>query len=603
MLPNRSNSQFAIRALGGTRIWHRRTQIASGFARPCRIVIPACRMLVTTTLCWAFALPVIDGSAAWARDTAPREPAKQVVASAESQAPKAGDRKADKRDENDAGQEVAQSKVRKLVTRLDDDRFEERNLATRQLVRLGKRVIPQLVEALDEPSREIRFRSGELLRQHFSFSEVVPHLLNGLERSSDSPARGILVQRAKWQLELICQSASTERMLKFWDTDVATFRLNTLSRIEEAKAGNEMSNAILPLVGLIDKAEHFETTLERLEALGLPHGHQFSSGFLIAQTLARGLKGNDDRAAQFAESYVSAFEELVNKMEAENKKPHLIKKEVIDRANYSRGAASYLVQILNDTTTQRSSLLRHIGFPPERLTAEFLNGLSAADRRQCYRDIGKVHIVDMLTESLSRWSQPADDAVVNQLIAGVQQTVDKGDKPKALAYLDALDARWDQSQKIGRANSQLMDQMCQRLLLAAQEARNNREYHPARATHDQFLLLFELNITPENWAFPGELWSQYLSGQQQASSDKQRLALERYVQILERIAELGIDRESNVVKQFLLQMRESVTGDQERLSAGAAVLRQLAAERSQADAQSSIQAGLELWINSRGQAN
>jgi hypothetical protein len=165
----------------------------------------------------------------------------------------------------------------------------------------------------------------------------------------------------------------------------------------------------------------------------------------------------------------------------------------------------------------------------------------------------------MLGELLLEWPNAPQDGVVERLIAATKQTAMVGDKPKALAYLDALAAcQRLASHRLG-IESGLGRQLSERLYRAALEAPNNRVYHPARDIHNKLVALIDMGITPEHSAFPRELCDEYLRGTAQATADDQRLALERYQRILERLRTAGLSLEQAGVEQFMHALRQRLT--------------------------------------------
>ncbi len=86
--------------------------------------------------------------------------------------------------------------------------------------------------------------------------------------------------------------------------------------------------------------------LARLELLSLSYDHRHSPGYVVAQTLAAGLRQNDRAQIQFAERYLLAFETLTRDLQEQGLSRSAIRKEVADRANMSDGATGYLVRFL-----------------------------------------------------------------------------------------------------------------------------------------------------------------------------------------------------------------------------------------------------------------
>jgi hypothetical protein len=242
---------------------------------------------------------------------------------------------------------------------------------------------------------------------------------------------------------------------------------------------------------------------------------------------------------------------------------------VSDRANFSQGAAGYVVQILDKTSPHRALLSTRVGISPERLQSEFCRALASTDSKEYNRGVGKVHIVDMLTEALHRWPDAPNDGVVRSLVAGATKTAAVGDKPKALAFLDALAACRELSNHRLNIQAGLGKRLGERLCSAAAEAPNNRIYHPARIVHDKIVTLIDMGVSPEHTAFPRKLFEDYLKGAAQATSDEQRLALERYVRILRRLHAAGLSLERPGIERFALAMRDRLDTKRDFLAMGA----------------------------------
>ena len=380
------------------------------------------------------------------------------------------------------GTRAAEREIRRLIARLDAPRFESRNEAARQLSAKGHAALPYLAEALGQPSSEVRFRARVLLIRHPSFEEVAPHLVIALEKRHGLRARAILHERVLQQLDVIGQSRSADQLFKFWNLDAASFCSRTAASFDDARTGAEIARAVQPLLGLSDRAARFNDAMERLESLALPCAHQYSPGFVIAETLARGLHENHAARAAFAEQHLEAFETLAANLHLRGLPPHAVRKELLDRANFSQGAAGYLAQTLDETAWQRAILSQRIGVSPESLQQEFLHGVASPDLAQYNLGVGKVHIYDMLSEALHAWPDGPHDGVVQRLVGETAKAAATGDKPKALAFLDALDACRDLSQHGLRVQDGLGERLAERLFDAAKEAENNRVYHPGASS-------------------------------------------------------------------------------------------------------------------------
>ena len=302
--------------------------------------------------------------------------------------------------------------------------------------------------------------------------------------------------------------------------------------------------------------------------MSLPYEHQYSPGFIIADTLARGLIANRKAWIGFAEDYLTSLETLAEGLRAETDSNYAVRKEVLDRANMSQGAAGYLVQLLDDTSPLRTLLAERVGITPEYLQTSFCTGLAATEPQACDRGVGRVHVVDMLTEALQQWPDAPREGVAQQLITAVIEAARSGEKPKALALLDALEACRDLTNHGLRVDAGLGQQLGERLYAAAIAAPNNRAYHPTQSVHGKFIALIEMGITPQHSAFPNRLLADYLQRAEHVTTDEQRLALERYLRILERLRQAGIDVTAPDLPRFICAMRDGVSHRHELLAAG-----------------------------------
>jgi hypothetical protein len=245
---------------------------------------------------------------------------------------------------------------------------------------------------------------------------------------------------------------------------------------------------------------------------------------------------------------------------------------VSERANYSQGAACFLVQILDERSPQRAIVSKRLQVSPDGLRAEFCSGVASTDSRAYERGVGKVHIVDMLTESLSQWPDAPTDGAAQELVAGAMRTAAVGDKPKALAFLDALEACRNLPSHGLNIRAGLGRRLAQRLHIAAAAAPNHRVYYPVRNVHDRIVMLLDMGVSPQHEAFPKKLVEDYLAGDADATSEEQRLALERYVRVLERLRAAGLSLQQPGVQRFTLAMRDRLTGGHDLLAAGVARL-------------------------------
>lgn len=463
---------------------------------------------------------------------------------------------------------VAATDMETLVALLDSPRFGARAEATERLAAKGSDVIPHLVELLDDRSAEVRFRVTMLLLHHHAFEEVAPALLAALDQPHGTRARMILRERALEQIEAVCRLPHAERLFKFWGTNLDRYCLQARTRLDEADTTEQIVGAVEPLLQLRAKSRQFDSAIARLEALSLPYDHQYSPGFIIADTLARGLDVGHLAWIQFAEEYLVALETLAVNLRLQTDSNYAVRRELLDRANMSQGAAGYLVQLLAETSPLRTLLSERVGITPEFLQFSFCAGLASTEPQACDRGVGRVHVVDMLTESLRKWPDAPREGVVQRLITAVIEAAREGEKPKALALLDALEACRDLSNHGLRVDAGLGQQLGERLFVAAMAAPNNRAYHPTQSVHGKFIALMDMGITPQHAAFPSQLLADYLGCAEHVTTDGQRLALERYLRILERLKQAGIEVVAPDVPRFICAMRDGVSTRHELLAAG-----------------------------------
>ena len=254
------------------------------------------------------------------------------------------------------------------------------------------------------------------------------------------------------------------------------------------------------------------------------------------------------------------------------------------------GHAAYLVQVLDATSGPAVLMTQQLDVQPDWLREEFCRGLASIDAAECDRCVGKVHIVDMLTELLLQWPAAPRNEVVAKLVGEIRQTVIEGNKPKALGFLDALDACGELSTHRLNIEADLGRQLAERLCVAAVEAPNNRSYHPARSVHDKIIKLIDLGIGPDHAAFPRAYCDEYLQKAEQATSEEQRFALGRYVAVLERLQAGGLSLEQPGTRQFTLALRDGLVAKRELLASGIAELDRLLRDRRTADGQPDRQA-------------
>ena len=463
-------------------------------------------------------------------------------------------------------------------------------------------MIPYLVEALGEESSELRFRAVVLLDKHSSYQDVAPHLAQALDMPYGERARAILRRRSLQQVAIACQPRNAEKLLHFWGTDPTKFRDEFLLQLAKAQTGADAARVIEPLVGLDRKAASFGDALSRLELLQLSYDHRHGAGFVIADTLAHGWSEDREVWTAFAWQYLEALETLAEGMRQRSFPAAAVRQEVSQRADASQGAARYLVEILNETSQARVQFGQAVSLSPASLEQEFCRGVAAVDSAPYQRGVGRVHIVQMLTEALGKWPDAPRAGVIQQMIDGVVQTLSTGNKPKALSFLDALDACRDVSHHRLDVRSGLGRRFAERLYLAAQQAPDNRVYYAARMTHDRLMALIDMEGPSSPDTFPRQMCEAYLQGAAEATADPQRLGLERYLRILQRLQATNLGLQRPGVMVFVTAMRDQVTAQPESLTQGLAELDRLLrlhqAVAGGIDAQR-VEQDLQAWCMSR----
>ena len=116
-----------------------------------------------------------------------------------------------------------------------------------------------------------------------------------MTRPYGGTARLVLRDRALLQIEEAGEMPFAKKLFDFWGTDLEEFRRRVTFNIMDAKGPQEVAGIVEPLVGLKGKAAKFQDMLSRLESLNLSYDHRHSPGYIVAQTLAAGLRGTTRR--------------------------------------------------------------------------------------------------------------------------------------------------------------------------------------------------------------------------------------------------------------------------------------------------------------------
>jgi len=484
-----------------------------------------------------------------------------------------------------------------VVAQLDSPSFDARNKATDAILAHGKAAIPYLVEAIGAHSRETRFRAAELLRHCYTFEDVAPLLIADVRRRNDALARSILLERAVRQVNTITGLASAEKLFGFWGTSLGTYRREILNQLAEANTGADIAKVVTPLLDVKKKATRFEKMAGRITTLGLSYKSQYSATYVVARVMARGLLEGDPSMVDFAEKYVAAFESLARTLQHAGRRNSTLRKELADRAVYSQGAAAFLVKTLPPKSPGSALLVQTLRINPGQLRREFLLGLAEPDSKECYRRIGKTHIADMLAETVRDRADMLDQPVIARLVDAIRRTVQSGDKPKALALLDALDACKDLAKHGLSIRQGFGQQLAQRLANGALRAADNRAYHPTRAFHNRIVALYDAGVDDRNAAFPTKLIAAYLDGADQVITDQQRQAFERYVRIVTLLNTAHVPLDEPKVRAFILVMRDHLLSDHSVVRDGLMeVMRLTSASRQRVVPRAdSVIAGIAKW--------
>lgn len=491
-----------------------------------------------------------------------------------------------------------------IVGQLDSPKFDARNKATDAILARGKSAIPFLVAALSTHSRETQFRAAELLRKCYSFEDVAPPLIADLKHRNDALTRSVLLERAARQVNATTGLASADKLFEFWGTSLNAYRREVLNQLAEAKTGQDVAKVVTPLVDLNTTAARFEKATQQMSSLGLSYKSQYSATYVVARTLARGLLERDPAAVNFAEAYVRAISSLARSLQDNGVRNSAMRKELDDRAVYSQGAAAFLVKTLDSKSPTATLLAEQLSIDLEQLRREFLAGLADPDAKECYRRIGKTHIADMLSEAIHGQADMLDQPSLAQLVTETWKTVQSGDKPKALALLDALDACRDLPEHGLAMSEGFGKQLAERLAKDALQAPDNRAYHPTRAFHNRIVAMCDAGVTSGHSAFPSKLITAYLGGVKQTLTDNQRQAFERYVRILTLLSAANVPLDAPPVERFVVTMRDDLMTDHAAVGTGLIEVMRLTSkdpqQRAAPDTKSIIQ-GLSDWSAKRRQ--
>ncbi len=490
------------------------------------------------------------------------------------------------------------AEIAKTIKQLDASSFDIRNQATEQILASGSAAIPYLVRALSADSREVRFRAAALLRHTYAFEDVVPALMMAARKTDARLVCSILREHTVQQLNAITTFASAEQLLNFWGTSINAYRRTVLNAMAEARDGAALAGVVAPLLTLKSHAEQFEQITARMDRCWLSHKSRYSATYIVAQTLAHGLRRQKPQAISFAKQYVEAMETLRSRLQSAGRTRSAIRKEITDRAVYSQGAAAFLAETL-DPKAPASILMTKLGISSARLRHEFFTGLAESDDKECYRRIGKTHIVDMLTELFEKWPNFPDEASVTTLVQATIATTESGDKPKALALLGALEDCRDLEPHHLSLQHGLGKQLAQRLTANALQAPNNRAFHPTRMFHNRIIALYDLGITNRHPAFPKQLVAHYIDGTENVLAQQSRQTFDRYVRTLTLLKEAKLPFDNPELRPFIALLQAHLTKRPELVAAGLTKVMRLVEQtqyRGHESAPEEIAKQLGMWV-------
>lgn len=451
---------------------------------------------------------------------------------------------------------VDRDAIQKLIVGLNADSFAERDQATRELIAWGKAAIPQLVQAATDSSAEVRERSLVLLAKHEPFSDVAPHLLDVAGPPHEEVIWGLLAGRCVQQIDASLDVPGAEKLFQFWGTNPEVFRFVTIQSLSNAKTKSEMRRLVDPLVGLPDKARRFGDLVNRLSKLSVANDHRFAAGYVIAETMAKGLHDNRREYVEFATAYVASLETLAQDLLAANHSQHATRNEIATRAAWCQGATSYLVKLLDRDSPQRRVVMEQFAIAPGFLEKEFLRGLGSTDSVLYARGVGRIHIIDLLSESLVKWPSPPTENVAAELVQSVIRCAHDGDKAKALVYLEALDACRDLTTWSFDLREGLGRKLGERYFELARTAPDHRSYYSARNVHSKIRTLAECGVSPQHPLFPHETCERFTAASSDAVADAQRLAIDRYTSFVDRLSGLGVALDRPGAVQFARSVRK-----------------------------------------------
>lgn len=468
---------------------------------------------------------------------------------------------------------AANEAAQQLVRALNAASFERRSAATRELIALGKAAIPALVDSLPHATREVRERIRWVLTRQ-PFGDVAPHMLQQLNAENTRVLRSVLRQSAVTHLADVCRRPHAERLFRLWDTTAERYTVEALKKFNGALSPEEFRSTVEALLMLDANLSTFQHVSERLERWQVPTDHLDSTGSQLTRILARGLLLDRPPLVDFATRYVDAIEQLAARMTAASLPDHEVRQQLRQRADWSRGAMLFLAG-LRDEEQEDRELLQGAGLTMADLDQAFFDGLAADTTQQFMQQVGRAHIADMLCDALRNWPQVHELPQLEQLITRSVEAAQQGDKPRALACLDALTACRALPDHHLQLQRGLGKQMANRLAQAALAAPHFKAYYPARSVHDKILSLVDLGIHETHRAFPRATLGKYLADADAVVDEPTRRGLERWVRIWDRLQRIDDTLAARSAADPLIKaMNDALQNDPQRLGSLLAAVEQ-----------------------------
>ncbi len=490
--------------------------------------------------------------------------------------------------------------IARLVRQMNSNEFAVRQQATRQLADVGAAALPHLLEALSSDSYELRARASRLL-DDFTFAELADYVQQTGAPPLGHRAVRVLSTRARQYLHTACHATQADELFALWNIDAAKIVDQFGGRLEAARDPEEFQAALRSLREFARQLAQFAELVEQFADLGLTLDPHDSPARIVTELCALALRDGHAAQLDFAQNYLAALRSLAQHIDQSSASEQAGRREVAHRAAWSRGALVFLVELFEPDSASARLLTQRCHISLSDLRTSFLEALAAPGSQAFTWGVGKTHIAEMLCDTLGEWPEAPADGVVGALITRISETIASGDKPRALCCLDAIRACRTLQQQGLALDAGLGGQLSERLLYFALRAATPREFHPARSVHEKFLVLLEHGLTPNDAHFPQQLWDRHLQAAEPLT-DADRLALERFARIIERLARWRLSCQEPALEPYCQVLHAACPARPEQLAAALANLETI--ERAEREA---IQRGdkeplitqLNRWANSQ----